>query len=222
MPGAPLADIFQEVDEEIRRERLKELWERYGNLIVVGALVIVLGVAGWRGYQWWEGKRSAEAGAAFEAAIGLSEAGKHAEAEVGFAKIAADGTAGYRTLARFHEAGELGQTDPQAAVKAYEALAADSSIGRVMQDLGAVRAGLILIDTAPYGELAARLEPMTAGDRVFHNTAREILAFGAWRASDLPAARRWVDMIMTDPETPPGTRSRVEVLMALTAPEGKS
>jgi hypothetical protein len=63
---------------------------------------------------------------------------------------------------------------------------------------------------------------MTAGDRVFHNTAREILAFGAWRASDLPAARRWVDMIMTDPETPPGTRSRVEVLMALTAPEGKS
>ncbi|HLN09054.1 MAG TPA: tetratricopeptide repeat protein [Xanthobacteraceae bacterium] len=217
-----MADIFQEVDEEIRRERLKELWDRYGNLIVVGALVIVLGVAGWRGYQWWDHKKSAEAGAAFEAAIGLSEAGKHAEAEASFAKIAADGTSGYRTLARFHEAGELGQTDPQAAVKAYEALAADSSIGRVMQDLAAVRAGLILVDTAPYAELSGRLEPMTASDRVFHNTAREILAFSAWRASDRAAARHWADMIMTDPETPSGTRSRVEVLMALTAPDGKS
>jgi hypothetical protein len=218
----PLADIFQEVDEEVRRERLKQLWDRYGTLIVAGAFVIVAAIAGWRGYQWWDAKKAAEAGSAFEAAMGLSEAGKHAEAEVAFAKIATEGTLSYRTLARFHEAGELNQTDPQAAVRAYESLAADSSIGRVMQDLAAVRAGLILIDTAAYGELSARLEPLTANDRVFHNTAREILAFSAWRASDRVAVRHWIDLIMTDAETPPGTRSRVEVLMALTTADGKS
>jgi hypothetical protein len=217
-----LSDIFQEVDEELRRERLKQLWERHGNLIVALALVIVLGVAGWRGYQWWDAKKAAEAGTAFEAALALSEAGKHAEAEAAFAKVAADGTASYRVLARFSEAAELGETDPQAAVKAYDGLAADSGIGRVMQDLAAVRAGLILLDTAPYSELAARLEPLTANDRAFHNTAREVLAFSAWRSSDLAAVRRWLDLIMTDTETPPGIRDRAQVLMALTAGEGKS
>jgi hypothetical protein len=221
-PGVSLTDIFQEVDEEVRRERLKQLWERYGSLVVVAAFLVVLSIAGWRGYQWWDAKKAGEAGAAFEAAIGLSDAGKHAEAETAFAKIASEGTAGYRPLARFLEAAELTQSDPNAAVKAYESLAADSSIGRVMQDLAAVRAGLILVDTAPYGELSARLEPLTANGRVFHNTAREILAFSAWRASDRVAARRWIDLIMTDAETPPGTRSRVEVLMALTAADGKS
>ena len=66
-----------------------------------------LAIAAWRGYEWWEAKKAAEAGAAFEAAITLSDGGKHAEAEAAFAKIAADGTAGYRPLARIREAAEL-------------------------------------------------------------------------------------------------------------------
>lgn len=217
-----MADIFQEVDDEIRRERLKQLWDRYGTLIVLAVLVIVLGVGGWRGYQWWDAKKAAEAGAAFEAAMALSEGGKHAEAETAYAKIAAEGTSGYRVLARLNEAGALAQSDSAAAVKVYDALAADSGIGRLMQDLAAVRAGLILVDSAPYSELVTRLEPLTAGDRVYHNTAREILALAAWRGNDRTAARRWIDLIMTDAETPPGTRARAEALMALTAADAKS
>ena len=87
-----MADIFQEVDEEVRREQLKKLWERYGNYVVAPPFCWSLAVAAWRGYQWWEAKKAAEAGAAFEAAAALAEAGKHGEAEAAFAKIAADGT----------------------------------------------------------------------------------------------------------------------------------
>jgi hypothetical protein len=35
------------------------------------------------------------------------------------------------------------------------------------------------------------------------------------------AARQWADMIMTDPLTPAGTRSRAEVLSELIAASGK-
>ena len=94
-----MADIFQEVDEEVRRERLQKLWQEYGPVFVAVALILVLGVGGWRGYQWWETKKAAEAGAQFEAAVVLSEQGKYGEAEAAFAKIAAEGTAGYRALA---------------------------------------------------------------------------------------------------------------------------
>ena len=41
-----MSDIFREVDEEVRREKLNQLWERHSNLIVAVALLIVLGVAG--------------------------------------------------------------------------------------------------------------------------------------------------------------------------------
>ena len=216
-----MTDIFNEVDEEVRREKLKKLWERYGNYLVVLCVLIVAGVGAWRGYQWWQAKQAAQAGAAFEQAVELAQSGKHQEAEAAFAKLAADGTAGYRVLARLREAAELAPTDRNAAVKAYDQIAADTGAGQVIQDLAAVRAGYLLVDTAPYPELLARLEPLTAADRTFRHTAREILALSAWKAGNVTAARKWTDMIMADPQTPTGTRNRAEVLSELLAANNK-
>jgi hypothetical protein len=216
-----VADIFQEVDEEVRRERARQFWERHGNLVIAVAVLIVLGVGGWRGYEWWQLKQSAEAGAAFEGAAALVEQGKHEEAEQAFAKVAKEGPAGYRVLARFREATEAARRDPKAGIAGYDSLAADASIGRLMQDLAAVRAALLLVDTATYDDMRVRLEPLTADDRPFRHAAREALAFSAWRAGDRTAAKRWLDLIMADAATPAATRSRVEVLMALTAVDAK-
>ena len=52
-----MSDIFNEVDEEVRREKLKRLWDRYQVFIIGGAILIVGLVGGWRLNQWWESKR---------------------------------------------------------------------------------------------------------------------------------------------------------------------
>jgi hypothetical protein len=216
-----VADIFQEVDEEIRRERLQKLWQQYGNLIIAACVLVVVAVGAWRGYEWWQTKKAGESGAAFESAVTLAEAGKHQEAEAAFAKLAANGSAGYRALARLREAAELAQTDRPAAVKAYDEIAADGSVGPVIQQLAAVRAGILLVDTAPYSDMRQRLEPLTAADKTFRHTARELLALSAWKAGDMTAAKQWADMITTDPQSPEATRSRAEVLSELIAAGGK-
>ena len=136
---------------------------------------------------WWEAKKAAEAGAAFEAASTLAEDGKRNEAEAAFGKIAADGTSGYRHLARMREAAELAQTDPKAGIAAYDKIAADGAVGPVLQDLAALRAGALLIDANAYDEARRRLEPLTADERPFRHTARELLALAAWRAGDSAA-----------------------------------
>jgi hypothetical protein len=216
-----VADIFQEVDEEVRRERLEKLWKQYGNYIIAALILVLACIGAWRGYIYWQERKAAEAGAAFEAASSLADEGKHKEAEAAFAKLATEGTAGYRTLARFREAAQLGLSDPKAAVAAYDALAADASLGQPLQDLAAVRAGLLLVDTAPYQELRTRLEPLTASERPFRHSARELLAFGAWRAGDNAAAHKWIDAVVADPETPSTIRNRVDVLAALIPAEAK-
>jgi hypothetical protein len=216
-----VTDIFNEVDEEVRREQLKKLWDRYGNYLIGLCVLVVVAVGAWRGYQWWEIKQAAQSGAAFEQAVALAEGGKHKEAEAAFAKLASDGTAGYRVLARLRQAAELAVTDRKAAVSAYDAIAADNSAGQVIEDLAAVRAGILLVDTTPYSEMRKRLEPLTAADRTFRHTARELLGLSAWKAGDIAAARQWTDMIMSDPLTPAGTRSRAEVLGELIAASGK-
>jgi hypothetical protein len=216
-----VTDIFQEVNEEVRREQLKKLWERYGGYLIAACIVLVMGVGAWRGYQWWQAKQAAQSGAAFEQAVTLAESGKHQEAAAAFAKLSADATGGYRVLARLREAAELATTDRKAAVAAYDAIATDNRAGQVVQDLAAVRAGFLLVDTAPYSEILQRLEPAVAPDRAFRHSAREILALSAWKTGDMSAARRWTEMIMGDPQTPPGSRSRAEMLSELIAASAK-
>jgi hypothetical protein len=217
-----VADIFHEVDEEVRREQLKKLWDRYSIYLIALAVLIVAGIAGWRGYEYWVAKRAAAAGAAFEAAITLNEQAKYAEAEAAFAKVAADAPEGYRVLARMRAAGALTQIKPADAIKAYDELAADSSLGTTWQDLATVRAGMLLVDTASLADMRKRLDPLAEPTRSFRHTARELLALSAWRNHDLAAAKRYLDMIATDAESPVGTRARADVLSGLIAAEGKS
>lgn len=217
-----MADIFHEVDEEVRREQLKKLWDRYSIYLIALAVLIVAGIAGWRGYEYWVAKRAAAAGAAFEAAITLNEQAKYAEAEAAFAKVAADAPEGYRVLARMRAAGALTQIKPADAIKAYDELAADTSLGTTWQDLAAVRAGMLLVDTASLVDMRKRLDPLAEPTRSFRHTARELLALSAWRNHDLAAAKRYLDMIATDAESPVGTRARADMLSGLIAAEGKS
>jgi hypothetical protein len=216
-----VSDIFHEVDEEVRREQLKKLWQRYGTYFIAACVLLVAAVGGWRAYEWWEAQRAAEAGTAFQAAVALAEQGKHAEAEAAFAKLAAEAPASYRMLAKFREAAETAQRDPKAAVAIYDALAGDNSVPATMRELAALRAGMILVDTASFDEMKQRLEPLTGADKAFRHSARALLALAAWRANDVAATRRWSDMVLADAETPPGTRSQVEVLMALVAADRK-
>jgi hypothetical protein len=216
-----VTDIFHEVDEEVRREQLKKLWERFGYYIIAGCVLVIAAIGGWRGYEWWETKKAAEAGVAFEQAVTLAESGKPQEAEAAFAKLATDGTAGYRVLARLREAAELAQSDPKAAIKSYDDIAADRGAGEAIQDVAALRAGFLLVDSASYAEMRTRLEPLTRADRPFRYSARELLTLSAWKHGDMSAARQWADMIITDPQTPAGARSRAELLSELIAAGGK-
>ena len=217
-----MSELFDEVDEDVRRDQLKKLWDQYSIYIVAGALLIIASVGGWRGYQYLEAKKAAEAGAAFDKASELSEQSKHAEAESAFTDLAAKAPSGYRMLARLRAAAEVATRDPQAAVKLYDDISADRSISAPEQDLAKVRAAALLLETSSFPNMLARLEPVAAPGATFRHTARELLALSAWHANDTAAARQWLDVIANDGETPPSLRSRAEALQALLPPVAKS
>ena len=217
-----MSELFDEVDEEVRRDQLKKLWDQYSIYIIAGAFLIIAGVGGWRGYQYLEAQKAAEAGAAFDKAVELSEQNKHAEAEAAFNDLAAKAPWGYRMLARMRAAAEVATRDPQAAAKMYDDIAADRSVGAEQQDLAKVRAAGLLLDTSTYPNMLARLEASAAPGATFRHTARELLALSAWRANDAAAARKWLDLIAGDGDTPPSLRSRAEALQAMLPPVAKS
>jgi hypothetical protein len=217
-----VSELFDEVDEEVRREQLKKLWDKYSIYLIALAVVIIAGVGGWRGYQYLEAKKAAEAGATFDRAVELADQNKHAEAEAAFADLAAKAPAGYRILARLRTAAETAARDKPAAAKMFDEIAADASVAAPERDLARIRAAQLLLETTTYPNMLQRLEPAAGKDGAFRHSARELLALSAWRANDTAATRQWLDMIANDGDTPPGLRSRAEALQALLPPVAKS
>ena len=117
--------LFREVDEEVRQEQFKKLWARYGNLITVLAAAVVLGVAGLKGWQYWQKTQAEAAGSAFLGAVKLAGTGKPEDALKTFETVK---DSGYAVLAQLRQAGLLATQGKSAeAVKIYDAVAGDGS-----------------------------------------------------------------------------------------------
>ena len=112
------------------------------------------------------------------------------------------------------EAAELAQTDAKAAIAAYDKIAADGAVGPVLQDLAALRAGALLIDAAPCKRRDAA-RAACGDDRTFRHTAREFLVLAAWRARRYGGGQALDRHDHDRSADAAGTRSRVEMLVAL-------
>ncbi|WP_371345612.1 tetratricopeptide repeat protein [Ancylobacter sp. IITR112] len=212
-----MADIFNEIDEDLRRERFGRLWTRYGGFVIGLAVLIVVAVAGWRGYEWWKLQQDQAAGAQFEAAQKLAAEGKTAEAQAAFVALEKDGTSGYRLLARFRAADELAKTDAAAAVADYDGLAKDPGISPLMQNVAQVRAALLLVDSAPPSQIESRMKPLDTPEGAFRHSAREIIGLAQYKAGDYAAATETFTTILNDGQTPPGLRRRADLMRTLSA-----
>ncbi len=87
-----MTDIFHEIEEDLRRERFRRLWDRYGLYLILLCVAVVAAAGAWSGYRYWTQKQSEASGARFEAASALIAEGKPKEAEAALDALAKDGT----------------------------------------------------------------------------------------------------------------------------------
>jgi hypothetical protein len=208
--------LFREVDEEVRQEQYKKLWERFGNYAIALSIAVVVGVAGLKGWQYWQVKQSEAAAQIYFAAAKLAADGKSDEAVAQFAKV---GHAGYGQLARLRQAGVVaGQGKTEEAVKIYDAVAADGSADPALRDLARIRAGYLLADTVKPDALLPRLGALDREGNPWRHAAREIFGIAAFRVGDYSMADRYMNAIFADPETPAALRQRAQIMIQLLTP----
>lgn len=210
-----MSDIFREVDEEVRRDRVAEFWKKHQTLIIAAVGALLLAVAGWRYYTSQKLAGQQAAGVAFEQALALATSGKSKEAVEALDPLARSAPDGHRLVARFLAAGEIARTDAGAGRDAFRTLAADGAIEPALRDLAALKALALEIDTLPYAEVESKAGPLAAPTQPFRHLAREILVLSAYKAGQFEQAAKTLDLIVTDADTPPGTRQRAEFLTRL-------
>lgn len=213
-----MSDIFREVDEDLRREQLKRLWDRFGPYVIGVAILIVVVVAGYKLWEYWQTRQAAATGDRFVAALRLADEGKHDEAMAALTAIGNDGSGGYPILAGYRLAAEKAAAgDKAGAVADFDAIAARATTPKLIADLAKLRAAFILSDSASLADLEGRIGTYAATGNPWRNSAREILGLAAWRLNDLTAARKYFDEIAADQDAPQNVKSRAQFMLGLIA-----
>ncbi len=211
-----MSDIFDEVGEDLRRDRLTGLWKRYGWILYVAAGLIVAGTAAWRGYDYWATSRANAAGDAYSQVLASAKAGDHKALAESLAVYGSGAPEQYQVLARFRAASEhaaMGETDN--ALAAFEDLSKASGVDQPFRDLAAVRAALIAVDRESLDQIKARVSGYNNDISPWRHAAREIVALAAVRAEDWKVVGEEARKLIDDPAAPSDARNRARVLSEL-------
>jgi hypothetical protein len=179
------------------------------------AVLVVAGTGAWRAYEYYRDQAAEAANTKFEAAVQLARDGKSAEAAAAFDALSKTAPKGYASLARLRAAGELAVSDPQVAIKSFEALADDSSFDTGFRDFAKLRAAILRLDSDDPMDFERRYAPLASDNFPYHHQIRELLGLAALKRNAFDSAGRWFDGIISDTRAPAGVRMRAGALMGL-------
>ena len=215
--GAFVSDIFREIDEELRRDNLRELWSRYGRYIIavaVFALVVAGGIVAWQDHQLSERRAQSTR---YASALTLARDGKESDAVKVFKAIANEG-GGYAVLASFEEAGLLAKSgDRAAAAAAYDRIAEASNIDPNLRGLAVLLSVAQRMPQVDPHTTIDRLGPLTSSGNPWRPSAIELTALARLQSGDKSGALDLFKSLADDPATPQGLRARAAELVAALA-----
>lgn len=201
--------FLREVDEELRRDELQSLWQRYGRW-AVGAVLLVL--AAWGGWIFWENQRTKAAGLEGEElslALDDLQSGNTAAAEEKLKKLSTSDHDGYRASALMAQAGiTMEKGDTAGAAKQFGAIAADAGIAQPWRDLALIRQTAAEFDTAKPDEIVARLKPLAVRGNPWFGSAGEMVAMSYLKMGKPELAGKLFADIGKDESVPESIRSR--------------
>jgi hypothetical protein len=212
-----VGDIFQEVDEEVRRDRFNKFWKGYGVYVIAAGVALVLGTAASVGWGEYNAQRQQQDSDRFAAAIALATAGKQDEATSAFRVLSTEAQDGYALFARFRTADAQKEAwDIGGAIQTFEEITADTSVDTLYRNLASLLTIMHTIDDGEPEQLRAGLMPLLAGDGVWRHSARELSGALALRVGDRELAKIEFQKLADDVLAPPGVRARAtEILQIL-------
>ncbi len=215
-----LADIFEQVDEALREDRMKTMWRRFGWMIIAGAILIVAGTAAVVGWRAYERSAAEERTAALAGAFDAAADAEPAEAVAALTSFAQDAEPGFAALARLQAAARaVGADDRSTAVALYQEVADSPDVDPALRELATILGTSLSVGAVDLDAVRGRLAAMDASNSPWRHLAGEIIAAAALEAGDLAMARERLTAIADDAEAPIGMRGRAAELLAAIGPD---
>ena len=214
--------FIREVNDELRSDQMRLVWQRFGRILIGIAVLVVIGTIGKVSYDYWRDAEASAAGDRFLAALTLAREGKSEEALAALTELEKDGFGSYPVLARMRSASLLAETDAAGAVTAFTAISKDTSVPQALRDAARLRAAYLLVDTGTYEQVSAEAEQLAVPQEKMRHSAREVLGLSAYKAGDMAKAKTWFQQIVDDAESPRNLANRAQMMLDLITASGKA
>jgi hypothetical protein len=209
-----VVDVFSEVDEQLRADRLRAFLRRAVPAFIAALVLSVLVVLAVEGYRMYRTAESAKASQIFQTALETAQGGDEAKAYDQLQPLAA-GPGPYQALALMEQAGiRMDQNKPADAIVLFDKAAAASK-SALISDAATLKSAYAQLDSAPLDKISGLLTPLTKADRPYHVQAREALALaklGAGKAADAKSDLVALSLLQ---DTPDSARQRVQAIIGL-------
>lgn len=212
--------IFSEVNEELRRDKLRSGWKRFGPLLIAAAVAVVLLVAGNEGWKWWQSSNAARSSDEFYTALNLEDGGDIAGAQKALDSVIAHGTGQYPVLAKFKAAGLLareGKADD--ALAAYDSLANSQGNPR-LKNLALLLGANLLVDKGDVAGVKQRVQGLLAPNDPLRDSAAEAIGLAQYQSGDLNGARDSFASVLNDPNAASDARGRMQFYIGQLVAQG--
>lgn len=208
-----MADIFEEVDENIRKDKATEAWEKYGMFVWGLAAVLVAGVAFLEFMKWQNAQTAEERMLSFEEAVQALQDGEYAKAETDLQALVDEKTSLSPLAAHYLAQTKLtGMGDADAAGNILSSVS--DANGNPFEKLALLKSAYYKADALSLSELESLLGALKDDEGPVGAMAQELIAAKVYESGDVPRARTLYNRLKFDPAAPEGVRVRSELALA--------
>ena len=206
----PLED---EVNEELRRQQLKSIWDRFGVYVIGFAVLIILSVGGNEIINHLNNRVSQRESNAFDNALNLIEKGNDSAGLDQLIKLT-EGKTGYKGLAFFRLSSEsLSSGNYREAIDFLKKASLEKSLTKNLRVFAKIKAGLILVDHGNISEIDILLKEVIENGGPFSFHAKEIFALALIKDGRDLEAQEIFQEIVNDASAPPVLARRAEIFL---------
>ena len=201
--------FIREIDEELKNEKLKRIWDKYGLLIIILVTLAVFAAVSFETFKAWQDRRNQEMSNTFAYALNLQNQGRFAEADEVLASLVNADRGIYSDIAAMQKVNlllEQNQTDK--AVSALQEICNNDDFNPQIKDVALIKLASFKLDNAPAQEIKDMLAPLLNQAGLWNITAKELLAMLAVREKDFAQAINLYQEISTDPKASDTMKAR--------------
>ena len=203
-----MADIFDEINEELKQDRMNALWQRYSKYVIAFVVAVVAGVSLTQGYSYYTQQRDAHSADVFFNAILSDDVAGMLEAAT---EQLSDG---YVLLAEFRLAAALAEKELAAeAEQHYLRIAARDDITPIYRDIALLLSVMQASESTQVSALQTRLDPLISSASPLKGLALEQSAALDVRRGNRSAAIEKLNKLVALTDIPASLRQRASQIL---------